>query len=362
MDFDSAPAGAMPGTKPPSNSNELLRRDKLNRYPAIQGAFDFCRKPNNKPYLDLLLEAAGDGFYDGILHVEKALSNLLTGFSYEDLEEQVQQGLFAGKKKWSKAETELLGLAYFHHHGNLAQIGWPSGYGGAPPFDGVLKVQDYNIPFDIKSACNGGLSLIKASLEEVAQKWAATDQVTVEVRSGGGITRQVVGCHKKKLMSDFVKILDDAPPWDGEISRKFQLRVGKTSFRVDIFPADRITVDRSFGGGVDRPKSILETIQGHVSEKRDQCEKNHCPGFMLVYVRPPMCGTADMNPNAFQKSFSLLLNQKTAKTDRDCWLGAAMIDWTASRNGKAKTHLVMNSRASWPNGMTKEDIAGLECF
>ncbi len=342
----------------------VFNRDALGRYPAIQGAFDFCGKPENHPYLDLLLEAAGKGFYDGILHVETALAlrNLLTGFSYKELEEQVN-ALFAEKNdEWNKAETELLGLAHFHRYNCLVQIGWPSDYGGSPPFDGALKIKNYNIPFDIKSACNGGLSLVHQTLRHEAQKWAAPAKVDVEIKAGGKITRKDVACHKNKLASDFVKKLAGEPPWNGKIIPEIKLVVENTSFRVTVRPENMITVNRSFACTVDRPKSILKTILDHVSKKKDQCEKNHCPGFLLVYVRPPMCGTADMNPSAFQESFRLLLNQETAKKDRDCWLGAAMIDWTASRSGKAKTHLVMNSIASWPNGLTKEHIAGLECF
>lgn len=238
----------------------VFDRDKLNRYPAIQGAFDFCRKPNYKPYLDLLLEVAGDGFYDGILHVEKALSNLLTGFSYEDLEEQVQ-ALFAKKDdEWNKAETELLGLAHFHQYSCLVQIGWPSGYGGAPPFDGVLKVQGYNIPFDIKSACNGGLSLVHQTLRQVAQKWAAPAKVDVEIKAGGKITRQDVACHKNKLTSDFANELAGVPPWNGKITPEIKLVVENTSFRVTVRPENMITVNRSFACAADRPKSILKTI------------------------------------------------------------------------------------------------------
>lgn len=206
------------------------------------------------------------------------------------------------------------------------------------------------------------MSLITQTLQTVAQKWAEYRKVTIEIKATGPITRQAVACYKNRLASDFRNLLADEPPRDGKIIREFKLGAGKTFFRLKICPGDMITVNRSIDSSADRPKSILETIQDHISEKRDQCEKNHCLGFMLIYVRPPMCGTADMNPSAFQESFSLLLNQETAKTDRISWLGAAMIDWAASRSGKAKIHLITNNKANWPNGLTKEDIASLECL
>lgn len=252
--------------------------------------------------------------------------------------------------------------------GILADIGYPKNI-GSPPFDGQLKVGGgESILFDIKSAANSGFWLLQSECEKHVQEWALKNnlsKVTTLLNYVGPITQEVVGKNLRNTTKNLQKCLNGLTTIPSEaipINKIVSIRklpngdkIESTKILISIQKDNGVNVQ----GGTEGLAShyIKETIKGHIEGKGKQALKFATP-YILIYVRPKMCGGTDIKNHDLFSVVSDLYYElgSTHKSWFPLWLGVVLFDWTCDSKGVCREGIFFED-ADWPSGATHETVA-----
>lgn len=198
-----------------------------------------------------------------------------------------------------------------------------------------------------------GGALLRRRLSEVAQRWARTPPVTVEVRSRGTLTQPNLGPNLPTISQEFHRALEGAT-WNGYRSPEVEVAAEETGLvlRVTVVSALEASASSNLAGPVGRVLSVRAVIQRHIDEKGRLAPEHDAPRFQLLYVRPPGRGDSDMKPAIFREAAGRIAG--TAGTE-PLWLGAAMVDWTA-HGPKPHVHFVAHAASRWPEGLSAAQL------
>lgn len=264
-----------------------------------------------------------------------------------DVAEQKGKLFVAGWGHWDSTRLELLALSTLQGDGSLEATGWPAtGYGGSPPFDGVIRDvhgQQASIAFDVKSAFGSGIGLLQERLQTVATAWSVQQQLgPVDVRIGavGTIpTREVVGPEIGRMLVGMRDALRQKTRLPASYTHAMP-EGGTVTATVD--DADVISVNTVVGPINDRKQSAVTVMRDHICNKARHAQQNG-RAFVLIYVRPAGAGAGDAGRDAIVAAAKEL----DLAAESDWWLGSLLIDFSGTdivRHG----HLRANGR--WPNG------------
>jgi hypothetical protein len=335
---------------------------QLAQFPSLAAAYSAIGNlpPLQTSYMATALYPGYPHFHD-IPTVDAALGVLLPRFSPAVLTAQIRDAFGATEGKWQAAMTELLAFSRLQQDGQLDCIGWPpSAPGTTPPFEGrLLDVNATNQPiaFDVKNASNVGLRLLEDALFPVVTAWCSANglpQAEIEFDTSGPVTQVILGPAKTAMVAKFQNslfVFNAFPP------TPIQLTVGNTTIRVSLRAATGSSMNVSVTSVLARANSVRNVVRGHVIGKAAQAAK-HNGEFIIVYVRPPNSGTADVKPKDLELLLPALDTDPTlaAMPGIDRWLGVVMFDWTPSPAAPNRHGLLRNS-AKWPSSSSPITLA-----
>ncbi len=299
-------------------------------------------------------------FHD-IPTLDANLGVLLPRFSPAALTAQIRDAFGTTEGKWQAAMTELLAFSRLEQDGQLDCIGWPPSVPGTtPPFEGrLLDVNAANQPiaFDVKNAANVGLRLLENALFPIVTAWCSANGLPkseIEFDTSGPVTQENLGPAKTAMVAMFQNILST---YNAYPPTPIPLTLGNTTIRVSLRAATGSSMNVSVTSVLARANSIRNVVRGHVISKAAQAAKSNGE-FIIVYVRRPNSGTADVKPRDLQVLLPGLDTDPTleAMPDIDRWLGVVIFDWTTSPTAPRRHGLLRNS-AKWPGSSSPTTLA-----
>jgi hypothetical protein len=323
----------------------------LNAFPMMERVFQGqVPQPNlaGTP-VETLFEAALYQLDD----VERSLRIMEPRWGLQALVEQTSK-LFSNRwGDWDCARTELLALSTIESDGSLDGLGWPPGYGGNAPFDGVLRDTAGTsalISFDVKSAQGSGLLLIQERLEPVAQAWATQSQLggvqLVIDHHGATLTQQSIQRDIGRLLAEFRAALAAGQavlPITVTLTTTAGTRIG-----ILVEASSGAVVHAGVGSVAARVSSIRSVMQGHLNAKTPIASQ-HARPYVLVYVRPFGAGGSDLRPD---ETLAAARELDTAGAPQ-WWLGTLFLDWS---RGTLERRGLFRTVANYPAGSSSATV------
>lgn len=329
----------------------------LKPFPLIEQVFN---SRNPAPTLaGTPIATNADAYRYQIADVERALGVLVKRHGFPALIEQTSKLFAPSWRDWDCARTELLGLSTIESDGSLHSLGWPTGYGGNAPFDGVFRdVAGAGAPvaFDVKSAQGTGLFLVQEKLEKTAQDWARNNNLgdvqLVLAHKGGSLTQESVQSDIGKFVAKFRGALVNAMNLPALVQL---VSSGGTTIDVTIEAYSGVVAHSGTGSVAARVRSILSVMKSHETSKAQVASKEGRP-FLLVYVRPFGAGGSDLRPDETLDAARAL---DTAPGTSAWWLGTLFLDWT---KGSLARFAYLRANGNYPTNSSPDSLrATLKC-
>lgn len=340
-----------------------MTENDLARFPSLARARNAFANlpPLEVSYISTLHES--HPYIGGLDSTEKAMAILLAHRNPDQLSSQIR-GLFGQTEaNWSAAVTEVLGLSALDHEGLLDRVGWPPAFpGDTPPFEGTMfDVRGNNnvIAFDVKNAANVGLRLLDQTFTPIVEEWRTRTQLPpaeIEYDTTGAITLEILGRERIAMVRDFTRQLNTHTTFP-ELPLRLYAGVA-AAFLVTIRAATGSALNVHVAGTTARARSIANVVRGHVTAKAAQAVQ-HGGVFIIVYVRPPSCGTADVTPRALELALPMLESdpELLAAGGVNRWLGTIMLDWTRPTSSPPSRHGTLRLAANWPAGSSVNTLS-----
>jgi hypothetical protein len=352
----------------------MTKEDLKTKFPALYKAQEAF--PGLPPLAETYLASLypDHEYFHELQSMEAAVALLLKGRKPEELSSQVRGAFGTEAREWRAAISELLAFSLLEESKSLHEIGYPRGLGDTPPFDGTLLdaagANRNSIPFDVKDTSNVGLYLLDKVFRRIADEWSDRNKLPraeMEYKTKGPVTVKTVGQVSQDLAKELQTQLEKTTTFPPApivltVHREVDAKTG-----LEIRPKITVSLEirPSTGSGVSdlgvvrmtsKAASIEEVVKRHVETKAELASKYDCV-FLIIYVRPPQSGMADLEPRGLQLALQKLDADMALLVNLDIkrWLGTVVFDWTPSEKPLRHGHL--RPSALWPAGSTPETLS-----